>query len=148
MDIEQIMNEWKEDSVIDPTNIEEASLNTPKLHAKYLRLYTEAKMKLKKAELDQKKLLKLKWLWYNGKMDEDQMYDLGWNYDPFDGLRVLKGDMEYYFNSDDDIQKSETKVAYYKQSVETLKEILDNIRWRAQTIRNIIELRKFENGVF
>ena len=40
-------------------------------------------------------LLKDKWLWFNGKMDEGRIKELGWDDDPFDGLKIMKNDMQY-----------------------------------------------------
>jgi len=54
--------------------------------------------------------------------------------------------MPEFINSDSDIQKIQLKIEYAKVVVESLKEILDTLRWRHQTIRNIIEWRKFESG--
>ena len=44
------------------------------------------------------------------------------------------------------IQQSEEKIAYYKTLVETLKEIVDSLKWRHQTIGNMIRWRAFEAG--
>ena len=96
--------------------------------------------------MDQKTLLKDKWLYYNGKMSQEEIEVRGWDYDPFDGLKVMKGDMDYYYDSDKDIQKSEEKITYYKTLVETLQEIVETLRWRHQTIGNIIKWKQFENG--
>jgi len=54
--------------------------------------------------------------------------------------------MDHYYDADTDIQKSEEKIAYYKTILETLKEIIDNLRWRHQTIKNMISWRMFEAG--
>jgi hypothetical protein len=64
-----------------------------------------------------------------------------------DGLRVMKGDMDHYYNSDAEIQKSEEKVEYWKTLISTLQEIVDNVKWRHQTIGNIIRWKQFEAGV-
>lgn len=85
---------------------------------------------MKKAEHTQKSLLHKKWLYYNGKMSQEEIVELGWEFDPFNGLKVLKGEMEYYYNSDIDIQKSEEKLTYYKTLIETLTEIVTNLNWR------------------
>jgi len=70
----------------------------------------------------------------------------GWEPDPFDGLKILKGEMDYYYDSDPEIQKSEEKVQYWKTVLETLSEIIDNLKWRHQTISNIIKWKQFESG--
>ena len=101
---------------------------------------------LKRAEFKQKELLKDKWLYYNGKMDPDTLKEKGWNPDPFDGLKILKGEMDYYYEADPEIQKSEEKIQYYKTVIDTLNDIVDNIKWRHQTIKNIIEWKRFQAG--
>ncbi len=137
---------WKKDSQIEQYNLDETSRNTPQLHAKYLELLSIAKLQLKKAEHTQKSLLHKKWLYYNGKMSQEEIVELGWEFDPFNGLKVLKGEMEYYYNSDIDIQKSEEKLTYYKTLIETLTEIVTNLNWRHQTVGNMIKWRQFEAG--
>ncbi len=42
-------------------------------------------------------------------MDQAEIESLGWSYDPFDGLKVMKGEMDYYYDSDIEIQNSEEK---------------------------------------
>lgn len=146
MDLQSILNDWQKDCLIDNSRLDEVSRDTPKLHAKYLQLLSFAKLSLKRAEASQKVLLKNKWLWYNGKMTQEQMDALGWSYDPLDGLKIMKGEMEYYYDSDADIQKSEEKIQYWKTVIDTLTEIVDSLKWRHQTIGNIIRWKQFEAG--
>jgi len=146
MNLETVLKMWQEDSVIDHSSLDETSRKTPALHAKYLELLANAKLRHKKAEMTQKTLLQKKWLYYNGKMDRDQIDELGWKNDPFNGLKVLKGDMNSYYDSDIDIQKSEELIQYYKTLADTLSEIVSNINWRHQTIGNMIKWRMFEAG--
>jgi hypothetical protein len=146
MKLEDIHSMWKKDCEIKKTNLDEESRLTPNLHAKYLELYSIEKTRLVMLEMKQKKLLKKKWLYYNGKMDKDQIDAEGWEYDPFEGLKVLKGEMNYYYDADTDIQNSEMKILYQKEVINTLKEIIDNLKWRHTHIRNMIDWRRFEAG--
>lgn len=146
MTLEQILEEWANDSQLPRNNLDEASRLTPSLHAKYLALLSQTKLRLKKTEMDQKTLLKKKWLYYNGKMTQDEIDAEGWDYDPLDGLKILKGEMEYYYNSDKEIQASELKIQYLKTTIDTLNEIVDTLRWRHQTIGNMIKWKVFEAG--
>ena len=147
MTLEEIHELWKRDSQIDEMNLDEASRDAARLHSKYLELHSYAKLQHKKKELDFKVLLRNKWLWYNGKMSKAQIDELGWNYDPLDGLKILKGEMDYYYDSDQHIQEAQAKIELLKVQVETLKEIMESIKWRHQTIKNMIEWRKFTSGV-
>lgn len=146
MNLETVLEMWKKDSQIAEYNLDETSRQTPQLHAKYLEFMSIARLQMKKAEMDQKSLLKKKWLYYNGKMSQDQIEAEGWEFDPFDGLKVLKGEMDYYYDADIDIQRSEEKIEYYKTYIETLTEIINTLKWRHSTIKNIIDWRRFEAG--
>ena len=144
--LEEVLEAWSADSQLPRNGLDEASRATPSLHAKYLTILSKTKLRLKKAEMDQKSLLKLKWLWYNGKMDENQIKDLGWDFDPLNGLKIMKGEMDYYYDSDKEIQESELKIQYLKTMIDTLNEIVDTLRWRHQTIGNMIKWKVFEAG--
>jgi c-di-GMP-related signal transduction protein len=146
MNLESVLEMWKKDSEIPQYNLDETSRQTPTLHAKYMEFMSIARLQLKKAEMAQKTLLKKKWLYYNGKMTQEQIELEGWDFDPFEGLKVLKGEMDYYYDADSDIQKSEEKITYYKTYIETLTEIINVLKWRHSTIKNIIDWRRFEAG--
>ena len=146
IDLKEILDDWKKDCEISETHLDESSRKVPLLHSKYLEKLMNAKLLLKKTEFAQKILLKQKWLYYNGKMDQGEIEKLEWDPDPFDGLKVLKGEMDYYYDSDPEIQKSEEKIQYYKTVVETLTEIINNLNWRHQTISNMIKWKQFQSG--
>ena len=145
--LQQILEMWKTDSVIDEMNLDETSRDSAKLHGKYLEILSVNRMKLKKAELEFKVLLKDKWMHYNGNMSKEEIDEKGWDYDPLNGLTVLKGDMDYYYDSDPVIQEAQAKIEYLKEVCDTTKEILENIKWRHQNIKNMIEWRKFTSGI-
>mgnify|MGYP000527427701 FL=1 len=146
IDLESILTEWQKDCEILQHQLDEVSRQTPSLHAKYLQYLALAKLQLKRSENNQKTLLKQKFLYYNGKMSQEEIVATGWDLDPFNGLRMLKGEMDYYYDSDPEIQKSEEKVLYHKTLIETLSNIVDTLKWRHQTVKNMIDWRKFEAG--
>ena len=57
IDLNKIMDMWATDCQIDNSKLDRSSRETPILHAKYLRLLSEAKLMLKKSERSQKILL-------------------------------------------------------------------------------------------
>jgi len=147
VNIEQVLEMWKEDSIIDDLKLDDTTIKMARIHSKYLELITIAKIRRKKKDLDYKTLLKNKWLYYNGKLSKEEIDIYKWEYDPFGGLnKPLKGDMNYYYNSDIDIQKAQAALEYDKVLIETLEEIMSTIRWRHQNIGNIIKWRSFEAG--
>ena len=146
MTLDEIKQEWSKDVEIDDIELDKASLVVPRLHAKYSGLLSEKTLLLKQYGFKYNTLLKDKWLWYNGKMDEDRIKELGWEPDPFDGLKVMKADMSIWNNADIDLQEMNAKIEYLKVTVDYLKECLNNVTWRHQTIKNTIEWRKFMSG--
>tara|TARA_B100000085_G_C18487109_1_gene489721 strand:- start:5 stop:448 length:444 start_codon:yes stop_codon:yes gene_type:complete len=146
MNLEELRNEWSKDCEIDDIELDKSSLEVPKLHAKYQEFLTDNILILKNLEFQYNTLLKNKWLWYNGKMSEEQIKELGWEDDPFDGLKVMKNDMQIWYNADQDLQRMSGKVEYQKIIINFLKECMQNITWRHQTIKNTIDWRKFMAG--
>jgi len=147
VNIEEVLKMWKEDSIIDDLKLDDTTVKMARVHSKYLELITIAKIRRKKKDLDYKTLLKNKWLYYNGKLSKEEIDIYKWEYDPFGGLnKPLKGDMNYYYDSDIDIQKAQAALEYDKVLIETLEEIMSTIRWRHQNIGNIIKWRSFEAG--
>jgi hypothetical protein len=147
IDLKSILEMWQKDCEIDEMQLDEASRESAKLHGKYLELMSINKLTLRRREAEFKVLLKNKWLHYNGKLSKQEMDDLGWDYDPLGGLTVLKGDMDKFYDSDPVIQEAQSKIEYLEELDKTLKEILENIKWRHQNIKNMIEWRKFTSGV-
>jgi hypothetical protein len=148
MSLNDILESWKKDSVIDEHALDDETIKTSKLHAKYLEIFTLSKLQLKKKEIDLEKVRKDKWLYYTGKMTKSEMDMRGWSYDPFQGMtKPLKSEMELYYSTDEDIVKARSAIEYQKAIIDTLEEIMNNIRWRHSHIKNIIEFRKFTSGM-
>jgi hypothetical protein len=146
MTLDEIKSQWEKDCEIDDIELDKSSLEIPKLHAKYQDLLTSKILVMKQYQFKYDTLLKNTWLWYNGKMSEDQIKELGWNDDPLDGLKIMKNDLQLFYNSDTDIQELNAKIEYLKVTIDYLKECMTNITWRHQTIKNTIDWRKFMAG--
>ena len=146
MNLDEIKEMWSKDCEIDDIELDKSSLEVPKLHAKYSELLTDSIVQLRNLQLKNKLLMKDKWLWFNGKFDEARIKELGWQDDPFDGLKIMKSDMQVFFDADKDIIKLKAQLDYHQEKIEFIKRCMDNITWRHQTIKNTIEWRKFMAG--
>jgi hypothetical protein len=147
INLEEVLEMWKKDSQIDDLNLDETSKNAAKLHSKYLEFVSVTKLLLKKRRAERESLRKDKWLWYMGKMPKQDMDARGWPYDPFNGLKIMKSDIDYYEKADPDLQKIDATVVYLETTLEALIDIMENLKWRHQTIKNMIEWKKFTSGV-
>ena len=146
MTLDEIKLQWEKDCEVDDIELDKSSLEVPKLHAKYSDMLSSKILLLKKYNQDYNELLKYKWLWYTGKLDDDQIQKFGWKTDPFDGLKIMKNDFNYFFNAVNDLKTLKAKIEYLEVTVDFLKRCMDNITWRHQTIKNTIEWRKFMAG--
>ena len=146
MNLKEIQTMWKDDCKIDDIELDASSLEVPRLHAKYAELLSEKKLSVIRYERQMKELNKDKWLWYGGKMSKDEIEEKSWDYDPFGGLTVLKSDYDKFTGADKEIQDLNDKLEYLRITVDVLSDIVSQITWRHQTIKNIIEWRKFMAG--
>jgi len=146
MTLDEIKLMWKKDCIVDDIELDKSSLDVPKLHAKYSELLSDTLVKLKQKQFQYNLLIKDKWLWFNGKLDKETIDKYGWKDDPFDGMKVMKADMHYFFNSDEDLTKLKAQEELLKIQMDFLKECMQNITWRHQTIKNTIDWRKFMAG--
>jgi len=144
--LSDIQKMWKKDCLIDDIELDASSLQVPKLHAKYSEILSNQKLIQIRYEQQLKTLQKDKWLWYTGKLDQDTIQKKNWDYDPFNGLTILKSDYDKFFGADRDIQNAIEKMEYCRIVVEYLQDIVSQLTWRHQTIKNIIEWRKFMAG--
>ena len=139
MNLETIQEMWEKDSKIDDVMLDESSLKIPQLHQKYLTLYNEFSLLSKKTDHQLKTLQHKKWLYYSGKeVPEDA--------EPFPH-KVIKSDVFNWMGVDQDIQKIEMKVEYYKVILNALSEILKQVHQMTYHIKQCIEWRRFVNGV-
>jgi hypothetical protein len=140
-DLRQVVSE---DMAIDDTELDIESLRTPQLHNKYLNLFHDERLRLTQQEEEFKKLLRLKWEYYTGKMDEKMLNELKW--EPFQ-LNVLRTDIDKYIESDSDLSTLRMKISFTKEKVNYLESVVKIMNNRQWNIRSAIEWRKFINGM-
>ena len=138
---------WEADSVIDELCLDNATIDCAKMHCKYLTLLTNSKLQLKRLDMNFNTLKKDKWLYFTGQMTKEQISEHGWPFDPFNGAtKPLKANLDYYYNADEDLMKIQAKMDFQKTIIETLVDIMDNLKWRGSAIKNIIDWKRFTSG--
>jgi len=144
MNIEDLRTMVKSDLVIDENDLHTESLNTPQLHNKYLIFHENSKLELEKLEFQEKILKRNKWLYYTGKLGDDDMKRLNW--EPFD-YTILKTDIPMFLDSDEDMQKIRAKMSLQKSIVDYLEEVVKIVSSRQWNIKSAIEWIKFTQGI-
>ena len=144
MNIESLRTMVQSDLEIDESNLHTESIKTPQLHNKYLVFYQNSKLELEKLELEEKILKKDKWLYYTGKIGQDDLESYGWV--PFD-YNILKTDVPMFIDADKDIQKIRAKNSLQRMLVDYLENVIKIITGRQWSIKSAIEWIKFTQGI-
>jgi len=142
--IEDIEKEWKNDSRIDLTDLNESSTLIPELHSKYFSLLNHIKGELRNLSSTRKKLYLLKSDYYNNQLAPQQMKELGWS--PNKRV-ILKGDLNKWIEADEDFIQLNLEIGRIQDIKEFLEDIIQNINRRGFIIKNIIEHNKFIMGI-
>jgi hypothetical protein len=144
MNIDDIKKMVEEDVKIDRTNLDYESSIIPQQHNKYLCFLMDEKLKLAKYEADLNVLRKNKWLYYSGKLSEEELSELDW--EPFE-LNIMKTDVEKFLISDRDLINLSLKIAIQSEKVNYLESVVKLISNKIWTIRASIDWIKFTQGI-
>ena len=140
--LEQVLTFWEKDSVVDETEPSREIIRIPNLHSKYLNIMTKHKIAVKKATFDYHRMKKVKWEYYTGKMDHDDLKKYGWEPFPF----ALKSDLSTYLEADEDINKYKAKKLMHDEIVDVCTAIIKELNSRTFQLRDFIAWERFVNG--
>ena len=141
--LDDLLAMWAKDSEIDRTEPGKALLDIPKLHSKYLNILSNHRLLVREAEFKYNRIKKIKWEYYTGKLDDDELKKHGWEPFPF----VIKSDLSTYLESDEDLNKYMAKKAIHEEIVEICQAILKELNSRTYQLRSFIDWEKFIQGV-
>lgn len=141
--IDELLEEWRKDSDIDRTEPGKALLNIPKLHSKYLNILSRHRLLSKETDFKLNKMRKLKWEYYTGKLDADDLKKYGWEPFPF----VLKSEISTYLESDEDINRFLAQKALNEEVVDICQSIMKELNSRTFQLRDFIQWERFIQGV-
>ena len=143
MSIDEILEQWQQDTKIDRTELGDEALNIPKLHHKYFQILVKEKMILRKQESEMKQL-KLDKYEFLTQGPNEETKDKGWKLPPR-GM-ILKGDIPMYLEGDQDIINLSLKIGYQQEKLELLDSIIRSVMNRGFLIKSAIDWQKFTMG--
>ena len=141
MNLESLQDMWNVDSVLDDDLHDNDSLAIPQLHMKYMEYHNTYSLMKKEREMEMKRLLKEKWIYYKGKAPSAVYKEM-----PFDLKLTTKEEITMFIEADTDIQKCQYKIEYIDQVLFFLDGVLRMINNRTYHIKNAIEWKRFQNG--
>ena len=145
MNIEQLQEQWDIDCQIDDNYLGETTTATPKLHAKYLKLLVNIKLKHTKLGSDYNILRKNKFRLYRGELSRDELAALDWP--QWQGVKPLKNEMDEFLQGDTELNVMRVKIDYLETMIYFLESVLGQIKARDWQIKSAIEWKKFLAGM-
>ena len=144
MKIDDIIDMWQSDVKIDETELSRESLNIPLLHGKYLKYFSQERLKLLYQKMKQKQLQQRLMDYYRGDLNNpEDLAELGREPYPY---KRLKQEVNYYVESDSEMVQLNTKIAYQQEMVDILEEIIKAINTRGYVIKNSLDFLRFTSG--
>ena len=143
MKLEDIQELWHRDSEIDYTELGTESIRIPQIHDKYLKIFTDERIRLKGVEFELSKLVRTKTEYYSGKMSQEELERRGW--EQYLG-RLLKNEITNYIESDDDVIKLKQQLVVLQEKVNYLDSVIRMINNRGFQIKNALDWLKFSHG--
>lgn len=144
MKLDDVLVQWEADSTIDDNHLGEASIHTAKLHAKYLKLLVDAKLRKTKLEIEYNNLRKLKFRYYRGELSKDELKQLEW--DQWQYTKPLKAEMDEFLKGDENLSQVQARLDYMDTVVYALESIMSQIKQRDWQIKNGITWKQFLAG--
>jgi len=144
MTLDEIYDEFEKDSKFDRTELGDESLKIARLHAKYFRMFSNERLRLKSMQQKYNELYKAKYEYYMGTLSEEEYQLRGWEPNP---LRILKSDVPMYIDSDSDLGAISIKIEYQKEKITALEGIIKHLNARGFQIKAAIDWEKFKAGI-
>jgi hypothetical protein len=143
MNHQELLEHWKKDAPLDPSELGQEAANAPKLHWKYLGFLTEENLRLKFLESKYKKLKLQKWEHYTQGPSKETAA-LGWKV-PAIG-KILNANVPMYLDADEDLQNEQLRIDAVKEKIAILEKILAQINGRSYLIGHCIADLRWKGG--
>lgn len=144
MNLQDIINEWTKDAVLDDLCLDVAALDISKLHAKYLSILSNARMKHKYLQIKKRELVHELRIYYSGRADQLLLTKL--NRLQFQ-TRILRSELDDHIDSDSAVIQLDASIMMHQEHVSVLDEIIKSLNARNYAIKSAIDWKKFIGGV-
>ena len=140
--LEDIMKQWEKDSDVDSTEPGKEIIRIPLLHNKYNKFLSLHNLSAKRAAIEYDRIKKLKWMYFTGKLDQEELDKLGW--EPF--RFTLKSDINVYLDGDDDLNKLKRKKSYHEEAAKFCENVMKELQSRTYQLKAFMDWERFIQG--
>jgi len=141
--IEQVLQEWKTDSVIDDSKLNRELMETARMHSKYLDYLVYFKAKLAASEKKHNLMAWRKRKYFRGECDQSDLQKYGWS--QWQGLKPSATELNQLLDMDNDMNDLVEVTQMYKTAVSTCEYILKQVQSRDWTLKTLFEYMKYTN---
>jgi hypothetical protein len=142
--LDELHDEWEQDSEVDKTEIGDELLKIPRLHSKYLRVLSYHTAQSKELSISFIKAKKIRYEYYQGDLNNpDDLAKYG--FEPM-VKRILKSDIPLYIESDPTLLSISRKKNVHDEIVSATTAILKELNSRTFQLRTFVDYEKFING--
>jgi hypothetical protein len=143
MKIEEITTAWATDGKIDQGHLASAAASVPLLHGRYYKMLIEERLLLIKLKSHQENIAMILDGFFAKTLTLSELkeYDL-----EYSDKKVLRADIQKNIAVHPKMIDITLKIAVQSEKVKYLEDIIKQIHSMNYTIKNIIDVRKFEAG--
>ena len=143
INIDEIVESWREDSKIDDLNLDKENVRIPSLHSKYVGMMVDENKSLRTLIRDRAILRRLLRSYYLGKADTDDLEKLG--RDQF-YEKILKNELNEYMDTDELMIRINARISTQEEKIDVLKQIIRSINSRGYQLKNAIDWHRLTMG--
>jgi hypothetical protein len=144
MKIEELQTQWASDAHIDTSSLVHESSKVPLLHSKYYAYLLDERLLLLKLKHHQEELSLVLEGFFSKTLTSEELskHEL-----VYSDKRVLKVDLEKNIAAHPKMVALTLKIGVQHEKVKFLEDILKMIHNRNFTIKNVIDMKKFDAGM-
>ncbi len=141
--VDALLEMWKADAKVDRLEPADEMRKIPSLHAKYLNILSVHRRAGQEGERKIGKLRRLKYEYYNGRLDQPTLEKFGWQPFPY---TLKTGDLAMYLESDKEMLHAKAVVGVHEEIVAVCESIMKELNSRTWQLKEIVGWEKFISG--
>lgn len=143
VNIDDLMREWSEDTVIDSTSMEKELLRISYLHGKYLNVMSYHRHMMRKMESDYKVMKGLREDYYQGHLTQEDLEKYGW--EPMQHV-LSNPQIARKLETDPELNRLLLKRVTHEEIVTYCEAVLKSISSRTWDLGNYVKYLQLTSG--
>lgn len=143
VNIEHLMTEWSQDSIVDSTAMEKELLKISHLHSKYLNIMSYHRHLVRKMEADYKMMKGLREDYYQGHLTKEELDERGW--EPMQHV-LTNPQIARKLETDGELNKLLLKKIAHEEIVSYCESVLKSLNNRTWDLGNYTKYLQLTSG--